>query len=203
MAKYLLIAAIVISLVTAGLGFMNHGKLVDAVAERDQKATQLTSSQSSLKTAQAAATKATAAIDAADADKVKLASDLSAAQAAATKATGDLDAATKLGAEKDATIADLKQQIAAGPGGIPNPTPGGEDPRIATLTQQVQELTAALESSKTQLSTAQAAVVEYKTKDENREKRLMKKGLEGRILAVNPAWNFVVLSVGTPLPGRK
>lgn len=196
MAKYLLIAAVVISLATAGLGFVNHGKLVDAVADRDQKATQLASAQKNLKTAQDAEKKATEAAKVADASKEELSTALAAAKAAADKTAGELTAANTAITAKDAEIAALKSQIAAGPNGIPNPTPGGEDPRIAQLTQEKDELVAALEASKTQLAAVQAKLAQLLAENETRQKGMMKKGLEGRILAVNPAWNFVVLSIG-------
>ena len=195
MAKYLLIAAIVISLATAGIGYVNHGKLADTAADLAQTKTSLTTSQNGLKTAQAAQKKAEETLKLTEAEKVKLAEDLLTAQGEAKTAADGLAAATKTGAEKDAKITDLEKQLADK--GVTQPGSSNvPDPQIATLTQRVQELEASLTSANDQNKTLTTQLTDLKTQNENRVKGLAKKGLEGRILAVNPAWNFVVLSVG-------
>lgn len=126
------------------------------------------------------------------------AADLSTAQASAAKAAGDLDAANKAGADKDAQIADLQQKLTA----FTNPTSGGPTAAAPTqqmidnLNQQIQELNASLSSANEKVKTDQDTIANYKKQDEDRRLGLAKQGLEGRVLAVNPAWNFVVLSIG-------
>ena len=63
------------------------------------------------------------------------------------------------------------------------------DPRIAELEALVTSLQGKLKANEDALAT-------YKVKEEKRSKGMMQEGLEGRVLAVNPAWNFVVLSIG-------
>jgi cell shape-determining protein MreC len=46
------------------------------------------------------------------------------------------------------------------------------------------------------LEAAKTAVAEAKKKDEDRQALKMRDGLQGRVLAVNQAWNFVVLNLG-------
>jgi hypothetical protein len=64
-----------------------------------------------------------------------------------------------------------------------------DDPRVKELEALVASLQDKLKGNESQLATLQE-------KDKAREQGLMRKGLEGRVLAVNPAWNFVVLSIG-------
>jgi peptidoglycan hydrolase CwlO-like protein len=197
MAKYLLITAVAISLITAGIGFVNHGTLTEAKDARDQ-------SEAKAKTAQASATKAAGELKAAqttlenvDAEKVKLAADLQAAEAARDTAQGKADEDAKTITAKDEEIAALKasggQTVAHGE------TPvdvAGLQQKITDLENQNTELTAQVSSMNDRIAPLQASITDYKTKEQARTDKRGKQGLEGRVLAVNPAWNFVVLSIG-------
>ncbi len=198
MAKYLLIAAVVISLVTAGLGFVNHGKLADALATSEQTQATLGTTQKNLATAQTELKTTKASLEAADADKTKLAADLSAAQGDASKAKSDLDAATKDSADKATQIAALQKQI---DDATKNPAGNSSDgsslqATIENLNTRIQEQDAQISSLSEKNKADAAALASYKEKEEQRTKSIMQPGLEGRVLAVNPAWNFVVLSIG-------
>jgi len=61
--------------------------------------------------------------------------------------------------------------------------------QVDTLKQEKDGLTAKLETSEKALTTANERVVHY-------EKNIAKTGLTGRVVAVNPGWNFVVLDIG-------
>jgi flagellar biosynthesis chaperone FliJ len=141
------------------------------------------------------------------------------AQAAADKANADLattqgqlsdaqkslaDAQNTVTTQK-ATIDDLnKKLIAATSAGTPPPLPPGIS---ADDFKKVQD----------QLKDSQAAVAELKTVNDTLKNKaddatsqlktantelaryhgnIMRNGLEGEVLAVNPGWNFVVLSIG-------
>jgi hypothetical protein len=196
MAKYLLIAVVVISLATAGLGFVNHGKLVDTLATLDQTKLTLGTAQKTLTTTQTDLKTTKATLEAANSDKTKLAADLTAAQGEASKAKSDLDAATKDVATKAAKITELETQIASIQPA--NPTEPGQDLKamVDKLNQTIQEQ----ESQITSLSEKNKADAEkvktFEEQEKLRQTKQMQKGLEGRVLAVNPAWNFVVLSIG-------
>ena len=46
------------------------------------------------------------------------------------------------------------------------------------------------------LDSTRAQLATFQREKEDRMRQKMRNGLEGRVLAVNPAWNFVVLSLG-------
>jgi len=196
MAKYLLIAAVLISLVTAGLGYKNYTTLTetkDNLANAQNtvvaKTKELTAKTKELETAKSTVTAVTA-------DKDKVSADLAAAESDLSTAKSKLKEATDAAAAKDSEIAslkteneDLKTKVANTPGSN-NPTENGApDPRIAELEALVTSLQGKLKTNEETLTAIQA-------QDEKRRKHQMQEGLEGRVLAVNPAWNFVVLSIG-------
>jgi len=197
MAKYLLIAAVLISLVTAGLGYKNYTTLIETKDTLASTQGTLLTTKKNLdgKTKELASTVAT--LNATTADKDKLTTDLASTQSDLSSTQAKLKEATDAGVVTDGEIAtlkteneDLKTKIAStmgdstDPNGIPVP-----DPRIAELETLVNSLQAKLKSNESTLTALQ-------DRESKRQKGIMQKGLEGRVLAVNPAWNFVVLSIG-------
>jgi hypothetical protein len=61
---------------------------------------------------------------------------------------------------------------------------------------QIAEQKTLVTQLQTQVERAQNKIQEYIKKDTERKKLQLRLGLEGKILAVNPAWNFVVLNIG-------
>jgi predicted RNase H-like nuclease (RuvC/YqgF family) len=112
--------------------------------------------------------------------------------------TAQLEAKTK---EVEALNEQLKKLLT---------TPEGAKVDIAELTRAIDELKATVIKLTTELAEARAmndslakqvkvaddkvAVLEIYKK--SRELGLMRKGTTGRIIAVNPGWNFVVLNIG-------
>jgi septal ring factor EnvC (AmiA/AmiB activator) len=195
MAKYLLIAAVALSLATAGIGFVNRGNYAKAKDDLVQAQGELATTRKSLDTTkkELATTKST--LDTTTADKEKLSADLSSAQGSVKAAQDDAEKAKADAADKATQIASLQDQIKQLQEEIAkNPNPNNpevaqEDPRVQELNALVTSLQEKLKSNETELAT-------LREKEVAREKGLMRKGLEGRVLAVNPAWNFVVLSLG-------
>lgn len=196
MAKILLIVAVVISLITAGIGFVNQGKY--AQTKEDLAATQTT-----LSTTKATLTKTSEELkstqgnlEATTVEKDKVAAELSATQGELTKAKSDLTAATTALTEKDAQVQTLtseldttKKQLADALGTSGQTEVAMEDPRI-------KELEALVSSQDAKLKAADSQLAELRKREESRRTKMVQQGLEGRVLAVNPAWNFVVLSIG-------
>jgi len=197
MAKYLLIAAILVSLGTAGIGYVNHGKLSDAVAETAATKSTLATTQKNLTSTQAELKTTKATLDTTNADKEKIAADLTTANTDLSKAKSDLDAANKTIADDKTQLAAKDEQIAKLQGGTIQQGQGNDSQvNVAALNDRIKELEASLESAGTQLKTSQDKVAVLEKANQDRQKGLLKQGLEGRVLAVNPAWNFVVLSIG-------
>lgn len=195
MAKYLLIVAVVISLATAGLGFVNHGTLVQTKEDLAKTEETLRSTNTKLTSTQKELTDTKTSLDATTAERDKTAADLASTQselATTKKAAADAQAAVTAKEGEIASLTseneDLKTKLASATGNQ-DPTAPVQDPRVA-------ELEAVVASQKEKMAQIETQNAEFKSKEEARRTRQMQKGLEGRVLAVNPAWNFVVLSIG-------
>jgi len=78
-----------------------------------------------------------------------------------------------------------------------------EDPRIAVLTASLQKAQAEAAEAKQVSDSLNNRIKDTETKlsaaeqkEKLRSSGVVRAGLQGRVLAVNPGWNFVVLSVG-------
>jgi hypothetical protein len=201
MAKLFIGLALLCMLATAGLGFLAKGnvdKLISTVKEKtievDKKTGEARTAlkekekaEEELKVATVKAEEATKASELKDGELQK-----ANVQIAEAKAT--IDAKTK-------EITDLNTKIA----GMPtSPTaPVGDDPRVAALTAELQKSQADLaeirqvaEITANRAKDTEAKLAAAEQKQKIREQQLGVAGLQGRILAVNSGWNFVVLSVG-------
>ena len=199
MGKFLVILSIVLTAASAVLGYLNQGKLaqarkslVDSEVATNQAKTQLAKAQLDLKSAaQNLATTVT--------EKEQVASKLSGAQSELEKTKGQVTAlsvdkesleaqVTQLSADLQARSQELEKK---GTGGTSSPVEASSDQQAQLAEQQtlITKLQGDLDSARAQLSTL--------TKEkQDRVRQRMRNGLQGRILAVNPAWNFVVLSLG-------
>lgn len=199
MGKVLLYASIAVTLATTALGFINKGKLAASkeelasaqqqaqqkVAAAEQALKDLKSTKDSLATTTAEKEQVAAQTDSLKADLEKNKSQVS-------------DLSTQVTA-KEAQISELTAKIEAANSKIETlnasqtATPTGPSPELQAELQEkealITKLQADLDSSRVQLE-------ELRKKDSDRIAQKMRNGLEGRILAVNQAWNFVVLNLG-------
>ncbi len=116
---------------------------------------------------------------------------------------GELDTAKASVTTLTADLAKAKDDLVAAVKPVGDGGKGVEDPRIAPLQAEVQSAKAeAAEAKKVlDLTIAQGKENEIKLAEATKRERersagITRKGLQGRILAVNGGWNFVVLSVG-------
>lgn len=199
MGKFLVILAILLTAVSAVLGYLNQAKLAevkkraaDAETNVSQTKTQLAKAQGDLKTAaQNLANTAS--------EKDQLASRLSGAQSDLEKTKAQVAQLTNDRTSLEAQITQLTADLQAkteeleqkGTPGSASPTEGGSDQQAQIAEQQtlISKLQGDLDSARFQLAT-------FQKEKEDRMQQKMRNGLSGRVLAVNPAWNFVVLSLG-------
>jgi uncharacterized protein (DUF3084 family) len=206
MTKILLIAATVFSLGAATLGFLNRSQLVDTRADLENTATQLASTRQEVAVAKKQIEEQKEEINGLTSEKEtlnaelgeakseldKAKTDLAAAEAKATDAETRLSQAMTDGEAKDTRIAELEEQLAGG-------SPGAESAEtadVATITAERDELRTVVAGLEDRNAGLEAQIAELKRKEIAREKSQMRQGLQGTILAVNQAWNFVVLSLG-------
>lgn len=200
MAKILLIVAILGSLGTAGISYVNKGERDELGANLASTEASLASTRGELAESQKEVATVKEELDTTTTAKTQAETDLAAARAEAQKAASDLVAANEAAeqvrsqveglnaqiAEKDRTIADLSTATASAP-------VVEADQPDETRTAELEAMNASLQARLTQ---AESELTGLKKREEDRSALRMREGLEGRVLAVNPAWNFVVLSIG-------
>lgn len=206
MTKPLLAVCIALSLGAAVLGFLNRGKLTDAVSELENKSAQLVSTQQGLEAANKELEAKKEEIAGLNSEKEQLNADLGEAKTDLEKAQGELTAAKdKMSAletdlqtakadseSKDQKIAELQTQVDSV--GTPATLPEGTD--VGMLQTELEETKTLLAAAQDRNTGLEAQLAEFKTKEAARQNSQMRQGLQGTILAVNQAWNFVVLSIG-------
>lgn len=202
MARILLILSIILTLATAGLGYMAKQKVDELQASLQTGTRDLRAKTNDL-------IKTKKELDATTADLTKTKTDLDDRSAELGKAKTELnDTATKLASAtalvdaKTKELDDIKAQL----------KPPGEGPGMTA-----EELKIAMETSKADLAKAQSELAEARQVQETLNNRLQEQtsqlaakeqqvksykdvtvraGLSGRVLAFNPGWNFAVLSIG-------
>ena len=204
MGKILIILSIVISLASAGVGYVNRTTLLQTKetlastqADLEKTKSELEETKKKLTDSEAEKTVLTAKLEQTESQVAKLKTEL------ATTQTNLTEANTKL-TEKTAEIATLTTDLktkgdeiealkvavaAATAASTAAPADDEKQTRITELEGLNKSLTEELESKK-------AALADYKQKENEAKLKSMRKNLMGRVLAVNQAWNFVVLSIG-------
>jgi flagellar biosynthesis chaperone FliJ len=199
MGKFLVILAILLTAVSAVLGYLNQVKFVevkqraaDAETTVSQTKAQLAKAQGDLKTASQNLASTVTEKDQLTSRLSGVQTDLEKTKAQVAQLTNDrtsLEAQiSQLTADLQAKTQELEQKTTPG---AASPAEGGTDQQAQIAEQQtlISKLQGDLDSARFQLATLQK-------EKEDRMHQKMRNGLSGRVLAVNPAWNFVVLSLG-------
>jgi len=199
MGKTLVITSIVLSVVAGIIGFLNRQTLVET---KDKLATEqgehsktrdsLTKTSGELTASKKSVEELTTKNQAAESDIAKLKADVAGKKSELEKLTASVS-------EKESEIAQLKteietktQEIVTLQAGaiVPDEAEASDDKaRITELETVNAELTSKLDSTRGELEV-------FKQKEKEKLTRQALNSLTGRILAVNQAWNFVVLNIG-------
>lgn len=199
MARVFLILSIVLALVTAGLGFVAKQKvdelqttLQKTTRDLNQTRTTLAKTKAELETTKKELDATKQQLDEKTADLAKTKTELDDTQKKLTEA----NAAVEENAKK---IADLTEKLSK------IPSAPGED-----IGKKIEQMTADLAKAQTELAEAKQVQETMSARVKEKEESLVtsqntvrayqngfvKNGLSGRVLAFNPGWNFVVLSIG-------
>ena len=187
-------------LLTAVSGFKNLGnssKLKgvneEIAAANSSMASLKADSKKALDEAKAAKEEAKAVAEAKTAAEGKVA----AVAAEAAKAKKDLEDATAKAQEQDTKIKDLEAKANAPVAPVVAPTPDPElVKKVADAEAKAAEKEQLLKTLQTKSEDAEKKASALEAENARRAAGLNKPGLEGRVLAVNPNWNFVVLNIG-------
>lgn len=200
MGKILLYVSILFSIVTAGLGFYNRGILVETKETLASTQNDLSKTKTELASTQGTLKKTEENLKTTTTEKESLATQLTASQGKVTTLEGQVSQLNTQVTEKTTQITQLEADAKAKDDRIAelmkSSSPDTNNSQITDLQNQLQEKETVIASQQTQLDSTKAQLQELIQKDKDRQAQVMKKGLEGRVLAVNNAWNFVVLSIG-------
>ena len=203
MARWLIILTIILSLGTGFLGYQTVEKI--KALQEDLKKTKATlrTTQADLTKTKDELKKTNEELTTTKADvetKAKEIATLKGSLDEATKKVADVTAQLEAKTKEAATLADQFEQIKKVFEGVkPEELKAKIDQQAADLMKAQTELaeqkqvnvglTAQLDSTKASKEKAETTVKTYVD-------GTVKAGLEGKVLAYNPGWNFVVLSVG-------
>ncbi len=197
MAKTLLIVAVVVSFITAGIGFYNHGIVTQTKQELADTQSTLATTKKTLDTAKADLDTTKKTLDATTLEKDKVAAELSSTKSELDTSKSQLTAANTSLTEKETQIQTLTTDLETTKKALADATAGTTTTETASVEDpRVKELEALVASLNDKIKANESQLVELRKREDARRTKQMQQGLEGRVLAVNPAWNFVVLSIG-------
>lgn len=201
MAKILLVISIVITLLTAGLGFMTKTKVTELQTSLSRTKDDLQSTRSTLDTTKKDLNQTKEDLTTAKKDVDETKQKLTAAETEAKDAKAKAEQLAQDIEERGTKIAALEKQLKEMETGV---TPdGAANPQMVQLQEDLRRAVAERDELKAVQDTLNARVSEAdqrfqaaQSTVERYKKGIANQGLTGRVLAVNQGWNFVVLDVG-------
>lgn len=204
MAKIFLVISIVITLLTGGLAFVTKGKIdklnstLTATRERE---TALNGDKKRL-TAEVKKTTddLTAANKTVEDQKGQLATaatDLTASKAETAKAKETIDEDAKTLADTKTELDKVKAELVIAQNGPKGPTGAPADPaEITKLKAEVAEAHQVADTLKQRDKESSEKVAQLTKEVTKYRLNVARPGITGRVVAVNPGWNFLVVDVG-------
>lgn len=200
--KFLIILTLVFALATAGVGYLNRGKLTEArqVAVSAKKEAADSSSKAAKTAGELKIASEKLAMMGSDSEKVASElSDLKTQNARYQSTVSDLqnqltDRESTMNtqkadlAQKDAKLSELEGKV--------NQVTQSNSAPLDEMKKTVEEKDLLISSLQNKLKDQDSQLTNFKEREAQRRSKSMKKGLEGRILAVNNSWNFIVVSLG-------
>lgn len=199
MGKILLFASFVFVVASGVLGFLNKTKLDAARESLTTSESKANQAQQSLASTKKELAEANTNLTTAKAERDQASSQVTSLQGDVEKAKADVTSLTTQKTAAESQVAQLqadnqaKQKEIDDLKAAPTAQPTGPSPEQLALAEEQKTLITQLQQ-KVENQTAELS--KYRQADDDRVKGLMRPGTEGQVLAVNPAWNFVVLSLG-------
>lgn len=201
MAKILLIISALVIAATAYLGFATKQKVEEVQGQLKEKKATLITTQATLSKTQGTLTKTQDELVAAKATIEEKDKDIAAKK-------GEIDGlSSKLKEASDSLTAKTEEleKLKIALGGNPDKGPDVEQMKAdfeatkkakADLEVKVAELTQVQDTLNKQLSDEKSKTVSAETQVKAYKQNYTRLGVTGTVLAYNPGWNFVVLSIG-------
>ncbi len=202
MQKIILILAAVLSLAAAGLGYLNRSNFLKERGIKQQTITELDSTKNNLSKTSNDLKESNQKVALLSSDGEKKSAEILELNSAKAKLTDSLADSQKQLADKDTSLTQLKTDMAAKDAHITDleaklnsATKPANDP-TEELKKQLEEKDILITRLQANLRDQESQLKALKEREAQRRSKLMRAGLEGRILAVNSSWNFVVLNLG-------
>jgi len=212
MNRILLIAAVVVSIATAGLGFLNKMKLdetkqnlADMTESRDKEQVAHTATKATLATTEESLKTTTAA-------KEKAEEDLKTAQTSLEETKTKLATAEEKAKDNDEKVAEINKKLeeantalAAAKEELDKAktvaTNETEKPEVATVAkseaeEKLEKAEATIANLQGELTIAKAQTQALQEAEAARRALTARNDVQGLVTAVNKPWNFVVLNLG-------
>jgi hypothetical protein len=200
--KILVLVAVIFSLAAAGLGFLNRGKLLDTKADLAKSQSESAANAKKadklsveLKTSNEKLAVAGSEVEKTAAELIELKSQLTANTGILADLQKQLGEKNTLIAQqtsdmeaKDKRITELESKASQAAQLTNNPTD--------ELKKQLDEKDLLAVGLQSKLKEQESQLNNLKEREAQRKAKTLRPGLEGRILAVNTSWNFVVLNLG-------
>ncbi len=192
--------AIILTVAAGGINYSNKNAL--ETARRDAKDAQgkVDAAAAQAKKASETAKQATAKLKTAEDAKAEAEAKSLAVGTDADKAKKQAEAAQEQIKAKDAELEDLKKKLADATNAAPPPAAPSQDPAMAKALEdakaQAAEKEQLLKTVQVKAEEADKKAAALEAENLRRQQGLARPGLEGKVLAVNPNWSFVVLSIG-------
>jgi multidrug efflux pump subunit AcrA (membrane-fusion protein) len=192
------ISLIVAILAALGAGTLNvlqvRDKINTLISQRDDYHTNLTQTQGTLKTTQAK-------LDTTQKNLDQTKQQLTASQAAQKKSEENLATQTKLAADLTDKLAKANQDLDTTRGNLAAYVATGKTPaeilQLVALIKQDQDTIAAINGEKTVLNRTVARLNNELAKYKGPETDVkLRADLKGKVVVVDPKWDFVVLDIG-------
>ena len=196
MAKIFLGIAIVFTLCSVALSLKTKSKVSDIRVE-------LTAAKDNTAALTADKNKAVAEVKQAKEELEVSKTAKEVAETAATASKADLEKLRAEAAEKAAKLAKTEADLKEAADKLASATPAPAatpDPEVVKRAEEAEtkakEQALLAEAAQSKAKEAEAKAQALEDEKHRREVGLSKPGLEGKVLAVNPNWNFVVLNIG-------
>lgn len=202
-AKISLAFAIVFSIITAGFAFMTKSKVEGLQGSLKDAKTTLTSTQQRLKTTEGDLKERTEELTTANKTIEEQKTSITEANNKVTQATQQVNEIQAKLAQNETDLATTKAELDKIRGTMPEVNPeeiaqkmkSMEEERNSLMTQ-LQEAKAVQETLNQKLTTAQESLATATSEVKRYQDGVERQGVTGRVVAVNPGWNFVVLDIG-------
>lgn len=197
----ILLVAVTALTVVAGVKNLQNSKTLKGVREDvETKKVQITTLTGDVKKATEEVATAKVELKSAVEAKATAESSLATAKADADKAKKDLETSLAQVQAKDKEIADLNEKVAKATPATTGSSAVAADPAVqeelTVAKAQVTKLEQEIKAARTDKEDADKKVAVLEAENARRAASMSRPGLEGKVLAVNPNWSFVVLSIG-------